>query len=225
MGIPGGCKRGGDTAFESLGCWKKIEPPKPRERRFDAICAAVCLPKFWPPLRVSREIAKDGRTRDSGREADEEVDGWGTKRAGRDHPLKVSRTGEQILRCPKKPTMPQPLVLLVEDTEDNRVIYSALLEHHGFAVICAHDGAEGVECARRHKPDLILMDLMMPVMDGWEATRRIRGDDELADVPVVALTAHGGVSERRWREAGFNGFLSKPIAPSRLFRELRPFLE
>lgn len=121
--------------------------------------------------------------------------------------------------------MAQKLVLIVEDNQDNRVIYSALLEHHGYAVICAHDGVEGLECARRHKPDLVLMDLMMPVMDGWEATQHIRSEEELSGIPVVALTAHADVTERTWREAGFNAFLSKPIEPSRLVQELHPFLE
>lgn len=117
------------------------------------------------------------------------------------------------------------LVLIVEDNDDNRVIYSALLEHHGLNVICARDGREGVEQAKRCKPDLILMDIMMPVMDGWEATRRIRQDEATSSLPVVALSACGQVDAGRARETGFSAWLSKPIEPSRLLREIRGFLE
>lgn len=119
--------------------------------------------------------------------------------------------------------MSQQLILLVEDNEDSCIVYKAMLEHLGYAVMCAVDGAEGVEYARRHKPHMILMDISLPVMDGFEATRVIRDDPSIGNVPIVALTAYDLTSER-CRKAGFNGCLMKPIDPSRVAEEIEPYL-
>src|SRR5947209_4531006 len=100
-----------------------------------------------------------------------------------------------------------PRILVVEDNEDNRDSLSRRLERRGFEVLLATDGRHGVEMAAAEKPDLILMDMNMPEMDGWEATRRIKAasaaDDATADVPVIALTAHAMSGDReRALEAG-----------------------
>lgn len=101
----------------------------------------------------------------------------------------------------------QRLILLAEDNEDISAVYRAILEHRGHAVVCACNGAEAVKLAQRHNPEVIVMDLAMPVMDGFEATRRIR---EVLDVPILALTAHD-LAEREWQAAGFDGYLRKPV--------------
>lgn len=106
-------------------------------------------------------------------------------------------------------------VLLVEDQLDNRVIYSTMLEHAGFAVLEAANGDEGVRRAREHRPDIVLMDLSMPVMDGWGAVRQLKSDPATAPIPVCALSAHvliDGDAERA-RAAGFECYLTKPIEP------------
>ena len=81
-------------------------------------------------------------------------------------------------------------VLLVEDNEDNLVVYRTILEHVGYRVIEARDGEEGVSRAKEHIPDLILMDISIPKMDGWEATQRLKADDNTKKIPIIALTAH-----------------------------------
>ena len=117
----------------------------------------------------------------------------------------------------------QQLILLVEDNEDNRIVFTSLLTHYRYAVLEAVNGQDGVQQATRHRPDLILMDLSMPVMDGWEAVRRIRDTPDLTDVPVVAITAHE-IAGRNWREAGFSAYLSKPCDPRRLLDTVQGFL-
>lgn len=108
-----------------------------------------------------------------------------------------------------------PLVLIVEDNLDNRAIYTLILEHHGYTVLQAEDGEAGVQAARQHRPDLILMDLSMPVMDGWRAFAVLRADPATASIPIIALTAHALLSdEQRARELGFDAFVRKPIAPN-----------
>ena len=103
-------------------------------------------------------------------------------------------------------------LLLVEDNEDNRTIYSTLLRHLGYEVIEAQNGVQAIELARSERPDLILMDISIPEMDGWEATRILRGDPVTKDVPIVALTAHALEDDReRAAEVGFSSYLAKPI--------------
>lgn len=113
-------------------------------------------------------------------------------------------------------------VLIVEDSPDNRAIYHAVLEFAGFDVFEAANGAEGVRMAHEHHPDLILMDLSMPVMDGWEATRSLKAEDDTASIPVCALSAHVLV-DGDWpkvQEAGFDCYLTKPIEPKQVLAEV-----
>jgi CheY-like chemotaxis protein len=113
-------------------------------------------------------------------------------------------------------------LLLVEDNEDNRTIYCTLLRHLGYQVIEAQDGVQAVQLARSEHPDLILMDISIPEMDGWEATRILRGDPATRDIPIVALTAHALEDDReRAAEVGFSSYLAKPIEPRAVVAEVR----
>jgi CheY-like chemotaxis protein len=115
--------------------------------------------------------------------------------------------------------------LLVEDNEVNRYLACYLLEHSGFTVVCAANGAEALEQARAHRPDLVLMDIQMPVMDGYEATRRFKADAALATIPVVALTAYAMPQEREEAlDAGCAGHIEKPIHTPTFVSKLRAFL-
>lgn len=103
-------------------------------------------------------------------------------------------------------------ILLVEDNEMNRDMLSRRLERRGYEVIIATNGLAGVEAAVTAKPDLVLMDMSLPVIDGWEATRRIKGNPATADIPVIALTAHAMAGDReRAMEAGCDDYDTKPI--------------
>ncbi len=116
-------------------------------------------------------------------------------------------------------------VLLVEDNEMNRDMLSRRLARKGFHVITAKDGLEGVSMASAETPDIILMDMSLPVIDGWEATRRIKGAPETASIPVVALTAHAMVSDReKALNAGCDGFDTKPVEFSRLLEIMKKLL-
>jgi two-component system, cell cycle response regulator DivK len=115
-------------------------------------------------------------------------------------------------------------VLIVEDVEFNRDLLVQLLEED-YELLTATDGAAGVELAARDHPDLILMDLSLPVVDGWEATRRIKANAALRHIPIIALTAHAMMGdEAKAREAGCDDYLSKPIDEDLLFEKLRHFL-
>jgi CheY-like chemotaxis protein len=117
-------------------------------------------------------------------------------------------------------------ILLVEDNEDNQEIYRIILAHHGYEVLQAYDGGLGVEMARAHAPDLILMDLTMPLVDGLEATRMLKADPATAAIPIVALTAHTGSEDQAAAAAaGCAAFLSKPVEPGRVAAEVRRILE
>jgi len=121
--------------------------------------------------------------------------------------------------------MPGPTILLVEDNDDNRVVYRTMLNHFGFRVVEATDGGEALRCVRDDRPDLILMDISIPVMDGWETTRTLKADPETARIPVIAVTAHALESDRaRAEEIGFNLFLTKPVEPRRVVTEVRRLL-
>lgn len=116
-------------------------------------------------------------------------------------------------------------VLLVEDNADNQEIYRIILTHHGFSVLQAWDGERGVQMARHHCPDLILMDLTMPVIDGLEATRMLKADPTTSRIPIIALTAHGEPGDREAAEqAGCVSFLAKPVAPNHVAVEVRRIL-
>jgi two-component system cell cycle response regulator DivK len=112
-------------------------------------------------------------------------------------------------------------VLLVEDNEDNRIIYATALRFAGYEVLEAITGTEGVYQARTMRPDLILMDISIPELDGWEATAIIKADPVTKDIPVIAVTAHAlPGDEARSRAAGCDGYLAKPIAPGKLLAEV-----
>lgn len=115
-------------------------------------------------------------------------------------------------------------ILIVEDTELNRDLLVQLLEDD-YLIVTAADGAEGIERAGQERPDLILMDLSLPRVDGWEATRRIKATEELAQVPIIALTAHAmqGDDEKA-RAAGCDDYLPKPVDEDLLFAMLDKYL-
>ena len=112
-------------------------------------------------------------------------------------------------------------VLLVEDNEDNRIIYATALRYSGYEVLEAITGTEGVNQARTKRPDLILMDISVPELDGWEATAILKADVDTAHIPIIAVTAHAlpGDEERSLR-AGCDGYLAKPISPAMLVAEV-----
>ncbi len=115
-------------------------------------------------------------------------------------------------------------VLIVEDVELNRDLLVQLLEED-YEILTTADGAAGIEMAAREHPDLILMDLSLPVVDGWEATRRIKADAALHGIPIIALTAHAMMGdEDKARASGCDDYLSKPINEDLLFEKLRRFL-
>lgn len=116
-------------------------------------------------------------------------------------------------------------VLLVEDNEDNLVVYRTILEHVGYNVIEARDGEEGVIRAREHLPDLILMDISIPKLDGWEATQRLKGAEETRGIPIIALTAHALEEDRQKAvQVGCDGYLAKPVEPRRVVQEVERFV-
>ena len=118
-----------------------------------------------------------------------------------------------------------PLILLVEDNEMNRDMLSRRLARRGYDVEIAVDGAEGVRRARDGQPDLVLMDMSLPVLDGWEATRRLKADPATAAIPVIALTAHAmSGDEDKARAAGCDDFDTKPVELKRLLGKIRSWL-
>jgi two-component system, cell cycle response regulator DivK len=115
-------------------------------------------------------------------------------------------------------------ILIVEDMDFNRDLIVQLLEDD-YEVLTAVDGAEGIQLAERERPDLILMDLSLPVIDGWEATRRIKANAMLKNTPIIALTAHAmRGDEEKARESGCDDYLSKPLDEDVLFAKLAKFL-
>ena len=116
-------------------------------------------------------------------------------------------------------------ILLVEDNEMNRDMLSRRLERKGYQIVIAVDGQEGINKARSERPDLILMDMSLPIIDGWEATRQLKSADDTKDIPIIALTAHAmAEDERRAREAGCNDFDTKPIELPRLLEKIQQLL-
>ena len=119
-----------------------------------------------------------------------------------------------------------PKILLVEDNEMNRDMLSRRLEKRGFTVVIAVDGAAGLAQAKAEKPDLILMDMSLPVIDGWEATKMIRADAAIAATPIIALTAHAMSSDReKCLAAGCNDFDTKPVELPRLLGKIDELLK
>jgi two-component system cell cycle response regulator DivK len=116
-------------------------------------------------------------------------------------------------------------ILLVEDNEMNRDMLSRRLKKRGYEVEIAVDGAEGVDKARSSRPDLILMDMSLPVKDGWTATRELKDDPEMRAIPVVALTAHAMAGDRdKALEAGCDAYETKPIELPRLLETIEKLL-
>ncbi len=118
-----------------------------------------------------------------------------------------------------------PTILLVEDNEMNRDMLSRRLERRGYQVLLAEDGAEAVATAAARKPDLILMDMSLPVLDGWEATRRLKVEEATRAIPIIALTAHAMAGDReRALEAGCDDYDTKPIELPRLLAKIEALL-
>ncbi|KFG69411.1 response regulator [Microvirga sp. BSC39] len=116
-------------------------------------------------------------------------------------------------------------ILYVEDNDDNIYMLQTRLERQGFDVLIARDGASCIEIANAEHPDLILMDLGLPVMDGWEAARRLKSDDATRHIPVIALSAHAMSTDRTQAlEAGCDDYDVKPVELARLLRKIRALL-
>jgi CheY-like chemotaxis protein len=115
--------------------------------------------------------------------------------------------------------------LLVEDNEMNRDMLSRRLERRGYQVVIAVDGQQGVDMARAEGPDLVLMDMSLPVLDGWEATRRLKAEASTRAIPVIALTAHAMAGDReKAMEAGCDDYDTKPIELPRLLGKIEELL-
>ena len=118
-----------------------------------------------------------------------------------------------------------PTVLLVEDNELNRDMLSRRLSRRGFAVMSAHDGEEGHTMACAHRPDLILMDIGLPGMDGWQVTRMLKTNPQTSAIPIIALTAHALITDReKAREVGCDDYDTKPIEFTRLLDKIEALL-
>jgi two-component system cell cycle response regulator DivK len=116
-------------------------------------------------------------------------------------------------------------VLLVEDNPHNRKIFSGMLTHSGFEVVEAEDGHQAIAEMARRLPDIVLMDLSIPGIDGWEVTRRFKADPRTKAIPIIALTAHAmRGDEERAREAGCDHYLAKPVSPKKVVEEVRKLL-
>jgi CheY-like chemotaxis protein len=137
------------------------------------------------------------------------------KRAEPQGPTGESGAGEQ-----------EPLVLIVDDVKDNRTVYVLYLKFSGFRVAEAENGAEAIRQAETLRPDVIVMDLSLPVMDGWEATRRLKGDPRTKRIPIVVLTGHALPEYARTaREAGCDLVITKPCLPDQLLEAIRRILD
>lgn len=118
-----------------------------------------------------------------------------------------------------------PLILVVDDFEDNRAMYAEYLSYSGYRVEQASNGEEAVELTKRLKPDVVVMDLSLPIMDGWEATRRLKADEGTRHIPVIALTGHALAGHSRGaHEAGCDAFLAKPCLPERLVEKVEELI-
>ena len=116
-------------------------------------------------------------------------------------------------------------ILYIEDDPASRSLVERTLRHAGYRVLVAEDGRKAIDVTRTERPDLILMDLSLPVVDGWEATRAIKSDGKLRRIPIIAVTAHAAKEDRDGiRAAGCDGFLAKPVDGTALFEALRHHL-
>lgn len=116
-------------------------------------------------------------------------------------------------------------ILVIEDNEQNLYLLTYLLEKSGYAVVAAYNGVDGIEVARREQPAVILLDIQLPVMDGYEVARRLRRTEEAKSIPIVAVTSYAMVGDReKALEAGCTGYLEKPINPLTFMSEIEKFL-
>ena len=119
----------------------------------------------------------------------------------------------------------KPRILLVEDNENNRYLAQFLLEREGFSVALAVNGKQALEAARLAKPDLVVMDIQMPEMDGYETAERFKSDQTLAEIPLVGVSSFAMVGDRaKALKSGFAGYIEKPINPDTFAREVSQFL-
>ncbi len=139
--------------------------------------------------------------------------------------MKPDKRGEVPPAGPKKETK-SPLILLVDDFQDNREMYAEYLSFEGFRVAEAVNGHEALDKAFSLLPDLIVMDLSIPGIDGWEATRRLKNDNRTRHIPVLALTGHALAGHSKIaKEAGCDAFVIKPCLPDNLMKSIQKFLE
>jgi CheY-like chemotaxis protein len=119
----------------------------------------------------------------------------------------------------------RPLVLIVDDFEDNRAMYAEYLTYSGYEVEQAADGQEAVHMTQRLLPDVVVMDLSLPILDGWEATRRVKADARTRNIPIIALSGHALARHSRGaREAGCDAFLAKPCLPETLVEKIQELI-
>ena len=137
----------------------------------------------------------------------------------------ISAVGDTAELSGRSGERARPLILIVEDQSELRALYAQHLTMSGFDVIETANGAEAITFTTAQFPDVVLMDLSLPVVDGWEATRRLKADSRTAHIPVVALTAHDGSGElERATSAGCDWFVPKPCPPDSLITEVRRVL-
>ena len=116
-------------------------------------------------------------------------------------------------------------ILVVEDQEDNRQILRDLLTNAGYEMLVAEDGVQAVEQTEKHRPDLILMDIQLPVLDGYEATRRLKANPELKAIPIIVVTSYAlSGDEEKARAAGCDAYVAKPFSPRALLAKMREYL-
>ena len=116
-------------------------------------------------------------------------------------------------------------VMIVEDNELNMKLFRDLIEASGYETVRTRNGLEALDLARSHRPDLILMDIQLPVLDGYEATRRIKADPALAHIPVIAVTSYAlSGDEAKTKAAGCDGYVAKPFSPRQLLHKVREYL-
>jgi len=116
-------------------------------------------------------------------------------------------------------------ILVIEDNADNLYMITFLLEKNGYMVIVAEDGVEGVKLSVSEKPDLILMDIQIPLLDGYEATKQIKDNEEINNIPIIAITSYAMVGDKeKAMNAGCDGYIEKPINPETFIAELERFL-
>jgi len=119
----------------------------------------------------------------------------------------------------------KPTILLIEDNDQNRYLATFLLEHHGYGVISAENGQLGIELARENRPDLILLDIQLPILDGYAVAAILRGLESMRGIPIIAVTSYAMVGDREQAlAAGCNGYIEKPIDPDTFVKQVEGFL-